>query len=124
MRGGAAAKHLGASRPVAPSGSLSSLPSWSGAAVRGPAESGPPLGKGPRRLSLILLTGLKMRLHLPPRPAITHGWHLSPSKGVTRGAARSLACVPKAGRLGSRPGCEEALQEWPAAALSAVTTFL
>lgn len=87
MRGGAAAKHLGASRPVAPSGSVSSLPSWSGAAVRGPAESGPPLGKGPPRLSLILLTGLKMRLHLPPRPAITHGWHLSPSKGVTRGAA-------------------------------------
>lgn len=124
MRGGAAAKHLGASRPVAPSGPYPHSPAGRGAAVRGPAESGPPLGKGPPRLSLILLTGLKMRLHLPPRPAITHGWHLSPSKGVTRGAARSLACVPKAGRLGSRPGCEEALQEWPAAALSAVTTFL
>lgn len=38
-------------------------------------------GKGPPRLSLILLTGLKMHLHLPLRPAIPHGWHLSPSKG-------------------------------------------
>lgn len=38
-------------------------------------------GKGPPRLSLILLTGLKTHLRLPLRPAITHGWRLSPSKG-------------------------------------------
>lgn len=38
-------------------------------------------GKGPPWLSLILLMELKTRLHLPLQPAITHGWHLSPSKG-------------------------------------------
>ena len=57
-------------------------PSWSGeAAVCGPAESGPNPGKGPPWLPPILLTGLNLRLHLPQQPAITHRWHLSPSKG-------------------------------------------
>lgn len=38
-------------------------------------------GKGPPWLPPILLTGLNSCLHLPPQPAITHCWHLSPSKG-------------------------------------------
>ena len=66
----------------APLGSAPWLPSWLGGllCVDQLSQALTP-GKGPPWLSLVLLTELNLRLHFPSQPAITHGWHLSPSKG-------------------------------------------
>lgn len=67
-------------------------PSAWGAAMCGSAESGPNPGQGATVARADFADGAENVLHLPPPPAITHGWHSSPSKGVPWSSPKPPVC--------------------------------